>query len=64
MRSFRQQCAALVLACVFAVSTFAGEMSAGVTSEPPPSVPQTNGEMSAGFTDTVLTLLEGVLSAF
>ncbi len=66
MKSFRQLCAALMLACVFTASAYAGEMSAGITGEPPEESETTeaNGEMSAGLTEAIVTALQTALAVF
>lgn len=72
MRPLRQLCAALVLTLALALSAFAGDMTTGVTSTPPPPESQviTTGDMTTGVTVTdpeievILGLLQSLLSLF
>jgi hypothetical protein len=50
MKHLRQLCAACVLILAIAMSTFAGNMQAGITDPPPPtpSAATTAGNMEAG----------------
>ncbi len=68
MRTFRQLCAVFVLVCVLAVSSFAGEMSAGVVPPPPPPAPTqaTSEEIEPTVTTDetggdVIEVLQGLL---
>jgi hypothetical protein len=79
MRTLRL-CAALVLTLALSLSTFAGDMSTGITAPPPPSTSQAAatgeittsvaGDMSTGVTatdpatDVFLSLLQSLLSLF
>ena len=66
MKTLRNMVVAALLTGIFAVSASAGDMWAGITNPPPP--PPTGavaeGDMHAGITESVLTILEGVLSMF
>ena len=79
MKSVQRLGVALVLTCALTLPAFAGDMHTGMgrTSPPPPpatSSATTQGGMDTGagvadatgdpFTETVLSLLEGVLSLF
>lgn len=75
MRYFRQFCASIVLVCIIAVSSSAGDIHCGITDEPPP--PQecaghipcgVTGEMPNGVestdpvTEFLLSTLGGILT--
>jgi hypothetical protein len=78
MKSLRRLCAVAALTCVFAVSSYAGDMSAGIVNDtsPPPAQPaMTTGEATQpeletnesdktgdGVVEFMLTLLQSVLS--
>lgn len=75
MKSLRRLCAVAALTCAFAVSSYAGDMSAGVVNPPPaqPAVtteeaPQMEletkeaDETNGGVVQFVWTLLQSVLS--
>lgn len=80
MRTLRQLCAACVLALALALSAFAGDMTTGVTSPPPPPGSQvaTAGDITTGTTldistgvtvtdpatEVMLSLLQSLLSLF
>jgi hypothetical protein len=54
MKNIRQFCAAVALACVFTLSTFAGQMETGIT-EPPPPASTTDGQMETGIAGQITT---------
>ena len=68
MKTLRKLCAAVLLTSVLAVSANAGDMWTGYTNPPPPPPPSTTGttqapgEISAGITETMATLLDVALS--
>jgi hypothetical protein len=64
MKRLRQLCAAVLLTCALALPTFAGEISCGITSEPPStptSQAMAEGEIPCGLTQAALTILQTVL---
>ena len=66
MKTLRKMIASALLMCVLAVSVSAGEMQAGITNPPPPPPmgEVADGEIECGITESVLMILESVLSAF
>lgn len=70
MKNIRHLCAVGALACVFAISAYAGEISCGVADPPPPPPPQQAATVDAadetddGVLQIAVTLLQGMLSVF
>ncbi len=71
MKRIRQMCIATFFASLLAISVQAGEISCGVTDSPLPTTegqvdvpPSTEGDMSAGIAEAVVTALQTVLSVF
>ncbi len=71
MSYLRQICAVFALACMFTVSTWAGDISCGVADHPPPPPPppqtatasqNVTGETGDHIVQFVMTLLQGALS--
>jgi hypothetical protein len=64
MRHFKRVCAGMVLMLALSLHTFAGQMPCGVTDPPPPqtatATTETDGEMSAGVVEALVTLLRAV----
>lgn len=63
----KKLCMAVVLALTFAASVSAGHIECGITEPPPPPPEQgetVNGHIECGLTESVLTVLQAVLSAF
>lgn len=54
MKCLRKLCAVVALTFVFSLTAFAGDMSCGVTSSPPPQQPQamTAGDINCGISAT------------
>lgn len=74
-RKMRRTIQSLTLVAALSASVYAGDMQFPVTSSPPPrsesvaQAPTADGEMQNGqadssLTETILNLLEGVLSLF
>ncbi len=56
MRYLKQLCAACVLTLAVALSAYAGNMEAGIVDPPPPPPSATTqGNMEAGYADTMET---------
>jgi hypothetical protein len=75
MKTIRQICATIVLITVLAFSAFAGEMSTGIATPPPPTQQgemstTVSGQMDTGITTTdtateiALNLLPSLLALF
>jgi hypothetical protein len=67
MRYLREVCGVIVLACVFTLSTQAGEISCpGLTEPPPPPPPPmeaaTAGEIECGVLEAALSIIQSVLA--
>jgi hypothetical protein len=64
MRHLSRFCAALALACAFTLPAVAGEIHAGIAPPPPPPPPSSSveGEISAGLTELILSVVETVIS--
>jgi len=63
MKQLCRFCAAIALACAFALPALAGEMHTGIAPPPPPPPPLTvEGEMHTGLADILLSFVETVIS--
>ena len=68
MNRLRQFCIVVVLTFLLGFSAFAGEMSTGIVSHPPPHQTLAEGDMAPGYVDPVtefgLSILQSLLSLF
>lgn len=62
MKTLRKLCTVFVLTLTLALSAFAGEISTGITSPPPPAQ-ATTGEISTGYAGEMTTGVTGDMSA-
>ena len=64
MKTLRRLCAAFVLTLALALSTFAGDMTTGITAPPPDPQATATGDMSTpGVTGNMPTGVTGEISA-